>query len=149
MKKGFSINEVIIVIAIMAVLFSSVFIAFSRLNREKSLERSVSEILSVLEEARAMTLASKNNSPYGVHFQTDKVVLFMGYTFIQGDPNNKDIGLTSDVTISNIALSGGGNDIVFKRLSGETEQDGIITISLTSDPLKLKTISIQKTGIVE
>lgn len=149
MKKGFSLIEVIIVIAIFTVLFTITSTAFSRFNNNQALNRSVSEATSILDEARALTLASKNNTVYGVHFQSDKVILFTGQIFSDLDPDNKINIISSRVFISNIALLGGGNEIIFQRLTGKTEQNGTITLSLISDSSKSKIITVQVSGIIE
>jgi hypothetical protein len=102
-----------------------------------------------LNEARALTLASYDNTVYGVHLLPDRATLFKGNTFSSSDPDNKVNVISSRVSISNIVLSGGGNDIIFQRLTGKTGQNGTITLSLISDPSKSKTITIQVSGIIE
>ena len=41
------------------------------------------------------------------------------------------------------------NNIIFQRLTGKTDFFGTIKISLVSNPLNFKTVSIYQTGIVE
>lgn len=149
MRKGFSLIEIIIVIAIFAALFVITLTAFSRFNNNQALNRSVSEVTSILNEARALTLASKNNAVYGVHFLSDRVTLFTGQIFSPSDPDNEVNVISSKVSISNIALSGGGDDIIFQRLTGKTNQNGTITLSLISDSSKSKTITVEVSGIIE
>jgi prepilin-type N-terminal cleavage/methylation domain-containing protein len=148
-QKGFTITEVLIVLAILAVIVTIVVSAFSKFNNNQSLNGAVGEVTSILNEARANTLASYDNSQYGVHFQTDKVALFKGGIYSSSDSGNKDIILSSKISVSNITLSGGGSEVIFKRLTGKTEQNGAITLSLISDPSKSKTITIQVSGIIE
>ena len=149
MKKGFSLIEIVIVIAIFVVLFALTLTAFSRFNSNQALNRSVSEVTSVLNEARALTLASFDNTVYGVHLLSDSTTLFKGQTFSPSDPDNKITTISSKVSISNIVLSGGGNDIIFQRLTGKTDQDGTMTLSLVSDSSKSKTITVEVSGIIE
>jgi hypothetical protein len=47
-----------------------------------------------------------------------------------------------------INLAGGGSDIVFSRITGDTANNGTIVIQLTSDSSKQKTISINSLGII-
>ena len=148
-QKGFTITELLIVLAILAVIVTIVVSAFSKFNNNQSLDGAIGEVTSTLNEARANTLASYDNSAYGVHFQADKIVLFKGSTYSASDPDNEDVALSSKISVSNIALSGGGSDVVFKRLTGKTDQNGVITLSFISDPTKIKTITIQKSGIIE
>lgn len=148
-QKGFTITEVLIVLAILVVIVTIVVSAFSKFNNNQSLGGAVGEVTSTLNEARANTLASYDNSQYGVHFQSNKIVLFKGSIYSSSDTNNEDIILSSKISISNVSLAGGGNDIIFKRLTGKTDQNGTITLSLISDPTKIKTITIQGSGIIE
>ncbi|MBV22261.1 MAG: hypothetical protein CMI57_02065 [Parcubacteria group bacterium] len=149
MKKGFTMTETIIIVAVSIILFAIIVSAFSGFNKNQSLNSTSSEVVSVLNEARALTLASLDNKAYGVHFQSDKVILFKGSVFSSSDPDNKITTISSKISISNISLNGGGDDIIFQRLTGKTDQDGTITLSLVSDPSKSKTITVGVSGIIE
>ncbi len=142
-------TETIIIVAVSIILFAIIVSAFSGFNKNQSLNSTSSEVVSVLNEARALTLASLDNKAYGVHFQSDKVILFKGSVFSSSDPDNKITTISSKISISNISLNGGGDDIIFQRLTGKTDQDGTITLSLVSDPSKSKTITVGVSGIIE
>jgi Tfp pilus assembly protein FimT len=149
MKKGFTMTETIIIVAVSIILFAIIVSAYSGFNKNQSLNSTSSEVVSVLNEARALTLASLDNKAYGVHFQSDKVIFFKGSVFSSSDPDNKITTISSKISISNISLNGGGDDIIFQRLTGKTDQDGTITLSLVSDPSKSKTITVGVSGIIE
>ncbi|MFQ5661947.1 MAG: Tfp pilus assembly protein FimT/FimU [Candidatus Paceibacteria bacterium] len=149
MNKGFSLTETIIIVAVSIILLTIVTGAFSGFNKNQSLNSTVSEVTSVLNEARALTLASLDNESYGVHFESDKVILFKGSVFSSSDPDNNTTIISSKISISDISLTGGGDDIIFQRLTGKTSQNGTITLSLISDPSKSKTITIEVSGIIE
>ncbi len=142
-------TETIIIVAVSIILFAIIVSAFSGFNKNQSLNSTSSEVVSVLNEARALTLASLDNKAYGVHFQSDKVIFFKGSVFSSSDPDNKITTISSKISISNISLNGGGDDIIFQRLTGKTDQDGTITLSLVSDPSKSKTITVGVSGIIE
>ncbi len=142
-------TETIIIVAVSIILFAIIVSAFSGFNKNQSLNSTSSEVVSVLNEARALTLASYDNEAYGVHFQSDKVIFFKGSVFSSSDPDNKITTISSKISISNISLNGGGDDIIFQRLTGKTDQDGTITLSLVSDPSKSKTITVLVSGIIE
>jgi len=142
-------TETIIIVAVSIILFAIIVSAFSGFNKNQSLNSTSSEVVSVLNEARALTLASLDNKAYGVHFQSDKVIFFKGSVFSSSDPDNKITTISSKISISNISLNGGGDDIIFQRLTGKTDQDGTITLSLVSDPSKSKTITVLVSGIIE
>lgn len=148
-ERGFTLIEILIVIVILATIVTIVVSAFSRFDNNQSLQSATAKIVTALDEARSKTLASYDNSVYGVHLQSDKAVLFKGETFSPLSSDNEDFIFSSKISISEISLSGGGDEIIFKRLMGKTDQDGIITLSLISDSSKFKTITIQSSGIIE
>lgn len=148
-NKGFTLIEILIVIAISALIVGGVVVSFSVFSKNQSIESATSEILSELDEARALTLASFDNTVYGVHFESDKIVLFKGSAYSPVGSDNKITNLPSRVSLSGILLNGGGNNIVFDKLTGKTGHYGTLTISLVSDPLKIKVITIQESGIIE
>ena len=146
---GFTFLEVLIAVAIIAVVAALVFVSFNRSNQVSALSGSTEVIVSVIQEARTLTLASKAASQYGVHFSVDEVVLFKGATYSTSDPENRTTRIHPLVRISVITLSGGGTDVVFKRLTGGTDQNGTITLELASDPSRQEMVTVTITGIVE
>lgn len=149
LQKGFTLIEIIIVIVILVGISILIFASFSRFNSTQTLNGTTQTVLSILDEARALTLASKNNLSYGVHFESSKVVLFDGTTYSASDPDNDVTTLNNRVTISDISLSGGVQDVLFDKLTGKTSQNGMVTITLISYASRFKTINIGTTGVSE
>lgn len=147
--KGLTLIEIVVVIAVIIILFFIIFSAFTGFNRNYALDTAAGIVAEVLSEARSLTLASKGDTNYGVHFESSQVVLFTGDTYSAMDPSNREEVLSSLVTISDISLSGGGSDVVFLRLTGNADKSGTVTVSLASDPSMARIITIPKTGIVE
>lgn len=149
LQKGFTLIEILIVITIIAVISTLIFVSFSRFNSTQTLNGTTQTVLSILDEARALTLASKNNLSYGVHFESSKVVLFGGTTYSATDPDNDVTTLNNRVTISDISLNGGVQDVLFDKLTGKTGQNGTVTVTLTFDASRFKIIKIGTTGVSE
>jgi prepilin-type N-terminal cleavage/methylation domain-containing protein len=149
MKRGFTLMEILGVVAIMTILMTIVLTSFSTLNKNQALDKSAKYIASIIEEARGNTLFSKNDSQYGIKFEASKVTMFKGASYSLSSPDNVVYDLNSLVTISNISLSGGGSELVFDRLTGNTSQTGTITVSLNSSSTSKAFITFSKTGIVE
>lgn len=148
MKKGFTIIEIVIVIAIIVVVSALIIDSFPRLNASQALSKDTAGLIAVLNQARTETLSSRNDSTYGVHISTNQLTLFMGSSYVVGDSNNVDIPFNSQVMVGSYSLQGGGSDIVFNRLTGETSQYGSITLRLVSDATQTKTVNISATGII-
>lgn len=148
-NRGFSFMEIIIAVAVLVLIVGGVTASFSVFSKNRIIEATTSEILSELGEARSLTLASYDNTVYGVHIESNKITLFKGSTYSSVSSDNQVTTFSPRVSVSNIALFGGGNDITFQRLTGKTTQYGTLTVSLVSDPSKTKVITIQESGTVE
>ncbi len=147
-QRGFSAGELIVVVAVMALISVIIMSGFISFRKNQALVLDTSTIIETLRQARNQTLSSKNSSTYGVHFASSKITLFTGSTYSSGSGSNQDFILSSTDTILTISLSGGGSDVVFQKLSGETAQNGTVTVSSPSSS-QTKTVTIYKTGVVE
>lgn len=147
MQRGVTLIEIVIVIAIFAAFSGAVFIAYKRFNSYHSLDKSRDELVSLLEEARTLTLSSKENSQYGVHIDATEAILFTGDTFMPGAIENVAISYGQTVTAT-ATLAGGGANVIFERLSGRTANEGNITLSSAS-ATTTKSIIIYPSGLVE
>ncbi|MCH7529563.1 type II secretion system protein [Patescibacteria group bacterium] len=148
-QRGFTLIEILVVITILVTLSAVSVTVFSKFSTSRALTGSVQTVLSILDDARTLTLASKDGYQYGVHFETTKVVLFKGTVYSSSDSDNDITVLQTTVEISNITLTGSGSDVVFSRLTGKTAQNGTVRLSLVSDSTSSSTINIQTTGIAE
>lgn len=146
---GISIIEMIIAIAIGAILVTAVVISFSSFRNSKIVDVSADQILSAINEARVKTVSSEDYSRFGVHFETGRTVLFKGKGDVFTEPNSSNVQMTLSplVEISDLSLNGGGADIVFQKLTGKTSNYGSLRVRLKSDNNKYKTISVKSTGI--
>ncbi|MFA5777961.1 MAG: prepilin-type N-terminal cleavage/methylation domain-containing protein [Candidatus Paceibacterota bacterium] len=147
-KRGITALELLVVLAVLGIIFAIVIPQFSKIRENQVLKSATNDVLSSLNKARVQTLASMDSSSYGVHFQSDKVIIFKGIVFSVDDLNNETINIIAPATISNVTLSGiSGNsgDVYFNRLSGSSNQTGTVTISTSSFS---KIITIFTTGAV-
>jgi type II secretory pathway pseudopilin PulG len=144
---GFTLLEIVLAISILTALAIITIAAFSPFKQGTDLDTTTERVLGVVLEARAKTLSSQNASQHGVHFETSRVVLFVGSTYNASDPTNEELLLPDTIDISAITLNGGGDDVIFTRLTGETAEYGTITLELLSDTSQTKQISITPTGL--
>ncbi|MFA6274501.1 MAG: prepilin-type N-terminal cleavage/methylation domain-containing protein [Candidatus Paceibacterota bacterium] len=143
-KKGITILEILIAIAILGIIVAIALPQFSKMRENQVLKNATSEILSSISKARSQTLSSVDSSEYGVHFQSDKVIIFKGNSFDINDEDNENIEIILPANISSINFSGGGSEIYFSRLSGIPNKTGTIIISTSN---MTKTITISATGL--
>lgn len=145
--QGITILESLLVLAVLGVLVSIAVPQFYQIKENQLMGNTTSEILSVLNKARSNTLASLNSSEYGVHFQSDEVVIFKGKVFSNGAIENEVIPISAPISISNVTFggtSGTSGDIYFNRLYGVPNTTGTVTVS---SPSAVKIITISAAGI--
>lgn len=147
-SRGFTLIELIIVLGIIAVISGIISSTFIESRRVQAVDRDAETVVEVIRSARSKTLSSQNASVYGVHIDSTSVTLFAGLTYVAGAMGNIVTQLTASEIIATTSLTGGGSDIVFKRLTGETNQNGTITIASSRIP-KSRIITIFNTGMVE
>lgn len=147
LSRGFTLLEFMIALSILAILTAIIFTSVSSFRSGKALQVVAEEILSLLDEGRGNTLSAKDSYAYGVHFDSDSATLFRGASYSSSDSTNKKVDVDGAVEISSISLAGGGQDVLFQKLTGKTNQSGTVTIRLKSDNSKTKRIAIEVSGV--
>lgn len=149
MRNGFTLLEIILGLAVIAIISGILLSAFASFREAGQLTEAHSSIIGILKDARSRTLASKNNSNYGAHFEETKTVLFKGSAYSSSDTSNETYLLPAGIKISSVDLTGGAVDTVFTRLLGTTTASGSVTISSRHNGGQSKTITILSTGVVK
>ncbi|MDO8600357.1 MAG: prepilin-type N-terminal cleavage/methylation domain-containing protein [bacterium] len=146
--KAFTLIETLVAVGILALLAAIVVSGLSSFQESGELSRAADFVAGVLRDARGRTLAGKNQLSYGVHFDSDALVLFEGQTYDPDTVSNEETLLPFRIIISEISL-GGGDEVVFERLSGEANVTGTITLQIKQEPSKTKEVQVYKSGVVE
>jgi len=147
--RGITLVELSVVISILALIALITWGSFSSLNQSQILDKEASNVLTILQRARNLTLASKDASQYGVYFDTDKVVIFKGDEYDPVSLDNEVVSLHPETRVESLDLAGGSEYVVFARLTGVTAQSGTTTLSLVKSPSTIKNIVIFSTGLAE
>ena len=146
-QRGFTIIEILISVSILLLLIGIIVPSFSSFRRMVVVRTAVENTSALLERARIETTASYGASQYGVHFESDRVVYFKGGTYSASDPDNETYELDQTLSISTIDLNGGGDDVVFSRLTGATDAYGTLTFMTTDNAST--TINIYQSGTID
>ncbi|MEK7558366.1 MAG: prepilin-type N-terminal cleavage/methylation domain-containing protein [Patescibacteria group bacterium] len=146
-NRGVTAVELLLVLSVLAIIFTIAISPFSSFRDTQSLNSAAIQIVSLLNEARSATVASKESSQYGVHFEIGRAVYFKGTMFSEPSSYNKEIILDASIEVSVITLEGGGNDVVFEQLTGETSNYGSITLEAKGSAGRQKKITVFRTGI--
>jgi len=151
LNKGFTLAEILIVLAIISIVSAITYVAFSSLKNDQILKKEVKNLVSILEDSRSLTTSGKEASNYGVFFEilSNRIVSFKGDTYDPNSPTNKEYLLSPSVVILELNLSGGGSEVVFKRLKGETNQSGSVVLGLANATSTQESIAIYPTGTVQ
>ena len=144
---GFTFIEIVIVLAILLILFAITVGSFSQFNKSVTLGRDAEKIISMLNQARTNTIASKGGIQYGVHFESAKAVIFSGAVYNPNALDNDPFYLKTFESLSSISLEGGGSEIVFSRVTGTTPNFGSVTLSIVGDGQTAKVISVSFNGM--
>src|SRR5258708_2686684 len=127
-RKGLTAIELLLAVIILSIIFMVILGPFARFRDAQAVNSAVEQVNSLLNQARSATLSGKESSQYGVHLEAGRAVYFKGATFAEPSSYNKEITLDSIVNISSINLAGGGSDVVFDQLTGETPEYGSFVI---------------------
>jgi prepilin-type N-terminal cleavage/methylation domain-containing protein len=142
-ERGISLIELVVVIAIGAVLAALSVSAFVNLSNNDIVESATQAIVSQLRTAQRDAVESLGDSTYGIHITSSQAIFFVGSTYQNG--------LSSNVVFSfpaNVTASATPSDFVFQKISGTTTS-GTIQIYVSSNHNYEKTISIPSTGVPE
>lgn len=147
-QEGRSLAEILIVAFIVIVLATFAVGSISSYRNGQALKDASDDVVSLLNRAHSNTLAGDSQLSWGVHFTSSNMTLFSGSSYTNGASGNTVITLSSVVTLSSISLNGGGSDVIYNRLYGDTSNYGTITVQLSSDSTKTRTVTITKPGVV-
>ena len=148
MKAGITLIELLVSTAVIIVVVVLVMSGFNSFRESAQLNEAHSAILSALRDARSRTLSGNKNIQYGVHFETNQIVLFSGSSYSSGSSSNEPYAIPSLARISSINL-GGSSDVVFTRLTGSASVSGTVVIESISNTQKTKTVTILSSGSIE
>ena len=149
-SKGFTFIELVVVMGILIVLGAVAIPTIFDFQEESALNDGAREIVSTLSLAQSKTLASEGGERWGVYFTTstspEQYVLFKGEDF--------DSRTTSSDKVSKVFRTleffeinfGGGQEIVFDRITGETSQTGRVSLRLKDKPGRFRIVYVENSG---
>jgi prepilin-type N-terminal cleavage/methylation domain-containing protein len=147
-SRGFTMVEIltvvgiVVIIATVALPYGSTFLAQNRL------QESTLNIVDALRRVQSRSMSGMGGEPWGVHFTSADITLFKGTSYSPGDDYNELIELPDISTISTISLNGGGDDLIFNRVIGDTSEWGTIVIDDANSDSEA-TVTISGVGLIE
>ncbi|BFT94402.1 MAG: hypothetical protein MNSN_05780 [Minisyncoccus archaeiphilus] len=138
--KGFTILELLLSVAMVAVLAGVAIPLYSIYYSRTSIGDSSALVVDSLRATRAMSIAGKYGSEWGVRLEQGKVTIFKGQAFSSRDQSYDQVIILED----NLNFTG-LNDIYFNR-AGTPNQIGNIAVSYGEDAL---VINVNEKGIID
>jgi prepilin-type N-terminal cleavage/methylation domain-containing protein len=147
---GFTLIEIMVVIAVLLLVSALSIGSFSLLNKKTEIDSAKNNLTSTLNKAKNKTLASEGPAQYGIYFNIvanpDQYVFFQGPSYASRNINFDEIyNLPKTINIANLSLNVSGNEVVFNRLDGNTNNYGFLSLE-SSSANETRTIYIYKSG---
>jgi prepilin-type N-terminal cleavage/methylation domain-containing protein len=140
MKKGFTLLEILLVIAMITIIVGIFSPVFTRLFYRNTLDLAAEDIKTDLYRAKTLARSSENNSNWGVYLTNSSSIIFSGSSYAARNTVFDEIqGLKGELIISGL------NEIVFQKNNGQTLNSGTINLTLKGDT---KNIIINPYGLI-
>jgi prepilin-type N-terminal cleavage/methylation domain-containing protein len=147
---GFTLVEILIVIAVFSVLVALVAPVMPKSLTTNDLESSAASATDALRQAQGNVLTGREYRRWGVHFQADRFVLFGGAAYDSGAADNVVTVLSGQVRISAVALGGtcdvargaGDCDVHYAQIEGVPTEAGTVTFTDAYGGTKTVTVGI-------
>lgn len=138
MKKGFTLIEILLVVAIIIFLAAITFPLGLDFYKRQQLQTHSQQILQTLRRTQLKAMAVEADSSFGIYITNDNYTLFKGVSYQNRDPQCDEVfDLPTIITVS------GPSEVVFSKFKGEPNMIG--NIILNSDGLT-QTININEIG---
>lgn len=144
---GFTISELIVVMGVLMLLLATTLPVMSSFMVRNNINTTVLEIKDALERAKMHATTGYLDENWGVHFDSDKYVLFYDDPYNPNDPDNEDHLIPAGLTISTIDFDPGNGEAIFEKGTGIATHYGFMTIT---DDLSTtsRTVTVNAQGLI-
>lgn len=139
MRKGFTLLEVMLVIATITVLAAISIPVYSLLQVRNDLDVATNTTLQTLRRAQILSSGVDGDTTWGVKLQNSGITLFKGVSFaLRSTGFDESYSLNGNVTPSGVT------EVVFSKLLGVPDTTG--TVTLTSSNAEARHITVGSKG---
>jgi len=143
-NRGFSLLEIMTVIAIMGTLAVLGMAGFRNFVQQAALDTATGDVYTALSDARSATLASEYGEQFGVYVEANRITRFRGSAYDETSPFNQVIALPGIAVTTTLE---DGPEILFERRTGRSSNHGSIRLTQGSTNAST-TMTIYTSGIV-
>lgn len=140
MTRGFTIIEVVIVLALLSIVSLGAIIFTRSFSSHQDVSAIAEVIASAINQAETQARGVVGDSPWGIKIFTGEIVVFKGISYAA-----RDINSDFRHNIGNGIVVTGATEVVFSKLYGYPNISGNIIITAGQDN---KTISLNAKGVV-
>jgi len=150
-KTGFTLLEIVIVIAVLTTLIAIAMPDFLLIKRQMDVKSGAEELASIFALSQSKAIASEDNKKYGVYLDTaaspNQYILFKGEDYESRDVSaDQAFPLPQQTEFYDITLA--SNQIVFDKLTGIPVTSGSVSIRSATDLDENKTVYISALGTI-
>lgn len=142
MMKGFTLIEMMLTLAVIALLAGISAPIFMSFQARNDLNVASSVVLGSLRRAQSLARAMENDQSWGVYMEDLQLTIFSGTDYASRDVNYDEI-----FVIAPTVSFSGITEVVFDRFTGETSDVGNIIINSNNNDSR--TITINKKGMLQ
>lgn len=126
-QSGFTLIELIIVIAIITIITSTAGVALSNFLLSSQINSYTNQLVQVMRKAQNRAFSSVYNSDWGLHFsEENSFTLFQGETYANSNSDTHETyEFPQSLSLKNIQNS----EIVFQNVSGRIPQPMNFSVS--------------------
>ncbi|MEK7067868.1 MAG: prepilin-type N-terminal cleavage/methylation domain-containing protein [Patescibacteria group bacterium] len=141
MRKGFTLIELILVVALISIITAMSAVFYSRFLTQNAVLNTVDQLAGQLHKAQIYAMAGKQNSNWGVNYGSQIITLYSGNSY-----DTRTAAFDEKFTVnSNISVSG-LTDLNYARVTGlPIPTETTMTISGNNNT---KTITVNSYGVV-
>lgn len=140
-KAGFTYIEVVVVMGIVAILYSIISVSLLGATRRSTLGADLDVLITDFKQQQTNAIAGEGQgSSHGIYLGTDSYTLFKGSSYNPVDPANTIINLTPTNQISPT------QEIVFTAGNGDTNANSFSIVNVAGG--EQKTVEFNRHGVI-
>lgn len=143
--KGFTLLELVIVVALVAIVSQLIYSSFNALNNRQILDQEIAQVKSYIQKSRMNSLNSKNGDAHGIVFATSSI------SVIEVLATSTKYVYTLNNRVRLVSSTLGTSTLTFARISGLPNATGTLVYIYSSGTTVVgtSTITINGAGIVQ
>lgn len=143
---GFTLVEILVVLAIFAVLAGITIAGFQNYARYQNFDQEVVAVQATIADTKVQARSSENGEAHGVKVASNSITVFSGDAYNAIDPDN--VTYTFDAITLTPSLTGGTDEIIFANLTGLPSATGTILMDGTYYSAT-RTVEVTGTGVIQ